>query len=250
MGTNGGAVPERQKLVYEGKAKQVYTTSDPDRVIVRFKDSATAFDGAKKAEITDKGRINAGISAFLMEKMAAAGIPTHFEQALSENEHLCKRVQIVPIEVVVRNVLAGSICKRFGLQEGGTLPYPMVEFFYKDDALHDPPMSDIHARLFGWAEDWELAYLRHAALKVNAALQDFWNGLGVTLVDFKLEFGRFSTGQLLLADEITPDGSRLWDSKTKQKLDKDVFRRDLGDLSDTYRQLYSRVFGHGVDAAQ
>src|SRR5436190_15038787 len=128
MGTNGGAGPERQKLVYEGKAKQVFTTSDPDRVIVRFKDSATAFDGAKKAEITDKGRINAGISAFLMEKMAAAGVPTHFEQSLSENEHLCKRVQIVPIEVVVRNVLAGSICKCFCSAQRGSLKFPMVEF--------------------------------------------------------------------------------------------------------------------------
>jgi phosphoribosylaminoimidazole-succinocarboxamide synthase len=249
MATGKGALPERGTLIYEGKAKQVFTTSDPDRVVVLFKDSATAFDGAKKAEITDKGAINAGISAFLMVRMEEAGIATHFEASLSEREHLCKKVEIVPIEVVVRNVLAGSICKRFGLEEGGVIARPLVEFFYKSDPLHDPPCSDAHCELFGWAQPWELAYMRHAALEVNRVLQDFWSGLGITLVDFKIEFGRYGKGQLLLADEITPDGSRLWDTKTKKKLDKDVFRRDLGDLSDTYRELYARVFGHGVGAA-
>lgn len=239
------SVPERTELLYEGKAKQVYATTDPNRVVIRFKDSATAFDGTKKAEIADKGLVNAGISAHLMQHVADQGLPTHFVEALSDHEHLCKRVEIIPVEVVVRNVLAGSICRRFGVTEGEALPEPMVEFFYKSDELHDPPCSDVHCTLFGWAQPWELAYFRHAALQVNRILQGFWEPLGVTLVDFKLEFGRYE-GALLLADEITPDGSRLWETGTNKKLDKDVFRWDLGDLSETYRHLYQRVFGQRI----
>lgn len=236
--------PSRGALLYDGKAKQVFETSDPTRVWIHFKDSATAFDGAKKAEIEDKGAVNCAISARLLEVVASeAGVPTHFEKLLSPRNQLCKRVEIIPVEVVVRNLVAGSLAKRFGREAGQPLPRPMVELFYKSDALHDPPIADEHALIFGWAEAWELAYLRHAALKVNQTLQTFWDALGVTLVDFKLEFGRYAGNQILLADEITPDGSRLWEKGTHRSLDKDVFRWDLGSLTETYRELHSRVFG-------
>jgi phosphoribosylaminoimidazole-succinocarboxamide synthase len=170
-------------------------------------------------------------------------VRTHLVSRLSPRDQLVRKVQIIPIEFVVRNVAAGSLVKRFGREAGEVLSRPMVELFYKSDALHDPPMSDEHALIFGWAARWELEYCRAAALEVNRALRDFWDGLGVTLVDFKLEFGRHSSGAILLADEITPDGSRLWEKGTNRRLDKDVFRWDLGDLTDTYRELYRRIFG-------
>lgn len=237
----------RGALLYEGKAKQVYATDDPERVWLHYKDSATAFDGVKKAEIADKGAVNCRISAHLLGLVAReAGVPTHLIALLGPRDQLCQRVQIIPIEVVVRNRAAGSLVKRYGREVGEVLPRPMVEFFYKSDALHDPPISDEHALLFGWARAWELAYLRDAALRCNDALQQFWDSLGITLVDFKLEFGRSADGRILLADEITPDGSRLWEKGTQRRLDKDVFRWDLGDLSDTYRELYQRVFGEAV----
>ncbi len=237
----------RGALLYEGKAKQVYATQDPDLVWIHFKDDATAFNGVKRASVQDKGEVNARISAHLLGAVGAAGVPTHLVEVRSPRDHICTRVEVIPVEVVVRNVVAGSLARRFGREEGEVLPRPMVEFFYKSDSLNDPPMSDEHALLFGWAEAWELAYLRHAGLRVNDVLKAFWAELGVTLVDFKLEFGRAPNGQLLLADEISPDGSRLWDRATGQHLDKDVFRRDLGDLGDTYRALFARVFGHGLD---
>lgn len=241
------SVPERAELLHEGKAKQVYATTDPQRIWLHYKDSATAFDGVKKAEIADKGAVNCGISAHLLRLVQAeAGIPIHLERVLGARDQICTRVQIIPIEVVVRNVVAGSLAKRFGLTAGTPLARPMVEFFHKSDALHDPPMADEHARLFGWAEQWELEYLRWASLRVNDVLLRFWGGLGVDLVDFKLEFGRVNPGTVLLADEITPDGSRLWEKGTGRKLDKDVFRWDLGDLSETYRELYARIFGHAL----
>ena len=236
--------PERAELLYEGKAKQVYATTYPDLVWVHFKDSATAFDGVKKAQIADKGVVNAGLSAHLLGVAEAAGVPTHLVAQVGPRDHLCRKVEIIPVEVVIRNVAAGSLVKRFGLETGAVLAAPLVELFHKSDALHDPPCGDEHALLFGWAEAWELAYLRAAALRVNAALTHFWGDLGVTLVDFKLEFGRVAPGHIVLADEITPDGSRLWEQGTQRKLDKDVFRWDLGDLSETYRELYARVFGH------
>ena len=245
----------RGAQLYEGKAKQVFATDDPGLVWLHFKDDATAFDGAKKAVVRDKGEVNAAISAHLLGLAARAGVPTHLVEVVGACDQVCRKVEIIPIEVVVRNVVAGSAARRFGRPEGEALPRPMVEFFYKSDELHDPPMSDEHALLFGWAAEWELAYLRHAARRVNQVIGDFWNGLGVTLVDFKLEFGRAveggePTNRLLLADEITPDGSRLWEQGTGRKLDKDVFRRDLADLGDTYRELFTRVFGHGLGARQ
>lgn len=241
----------RGAQIYEGKAKQVFATDDSDLVWIHFKDDATAFDGAKKAVVADKGEVNARISAHLLDRVARAGVPTHLVEVAGPRDQVCRRVEIIPIEVVVRNVVAGSACKRFGRTEGEVLPRPMVEFFYKSDELHDPPMSEEHALVFGWAEEWEMVWMRHAAGIVNDVLRSFWDGLGVTLVDFKLEFGRSveggrPTNRLLLADEITPDGSRLWEKGTMRHLDKDVFRRDLADLGDTYRELFARVFGHGL----
>jgi len=239
---------ERGALLYEGKAKQVYATTDPSRLILHYKDDATAFNGVKKASITDKGEINCRLSAHLMEHVAAAaGVPTAFERVLSAREQLHKRVTIIPVEVVVRNVVAGGLAKRLGLAEGTPLARPVIEHFYKSDALNDPQISEDVAVALGWARGWELAAMREHSLAVNEALRAFWGGLGVDLVDFKLEFGRFE-GAVLLADEITPDGSRLWERGTGRKLDKDVFRRDLGDLTETYRALYARVFGAAFHA--
>lgn len=241
--SRGLAALERGALIYDGKAKQVYETGDPELVWIHFKDEATAFNGVKKAVIRDKGEVNARISAHIYERLAAVGVHTHLVAEKGPRDHICTRVEIIPVEVVVRNVIAGSCAKRFGFEEGVPLQKPMVEWFYKSDALNDPPMSDVHALMFGWAKEWELAYLRDAGLRVNAVLQAFWAEMGVTLVDFKLEFGRAADGRILLADEITPDGSRLWEKETGRRFDKDVFRRDLGDLGDTYRALFARVFG-------
>lgn len=240
---------ERTHLIHNGKAKQVFATTDPGLVWIHYKDEATAFDGAKKAVIRDKGEVNARISAHLMGLMEEAGVPTHTAAILGPRDHLYTRVEIIPIEVVVRNICAGSMAKRYGLEEGIVLKQPLIELFLKSDALHDPLIHDDLALEMGWARAWELAYLRYAAGLVNDRLRTFWGDLGVTLVDFKLEFGRADGNRLLLADEISPDGSRLWEKGTNRKLDKDVFRRDLGDLGDTYRELFGRIFGHGLDAA-
>ncbi len=243
---------QRGELLHEGKSKQVYAVAGDDRhVILHYKDEATAFNGVKRAQIRDKGAVNAALSWHLMGVVQErTGLASHLVQQLSERDQLCRRVAIVPVEVVVRNIVAGSAARRFGREEGEVLPFPMIEFFLKDDALGDPPMSDVHALAFGWAERWELEYFRFAAAEVNAALRDFWDELGVDLVDFKIEFGRTPEGQLLLADEISPDGCRLWEKGSRRKLDKDVFRRDLGDLSETYRGLYRRVFGQSLDTAE
>jgi len=241
---------ERGALIREGKSKQVWeVVGDPGHVVVHYKDDATAFNGVKHAEVRDKGAVNAALNWHLMSLVEEQGkIPSHLVKRLGEVDQLCRRVDIIPVEVVVRNVVAGSASRRFGLEEGLTLSGPMVEWFYKSDELNDPPMSDCHALLFNWAEQWELEYFRHAALEVNRVLCKFWSDLGVTLVDFKIEFGRASSGQVLLADEITPDGCRLWETATGRKLDKDVFRRDIGDLGDTYREVYQRVFGTAFGA--
>lgn len=234
---------KRGALLYEGKAKQVYAVEgDARRILVHYKDDATAFNGVKKASIADKGVINCRISAHLMGVVAAAGVPVAFERVVGERDQLCRRVEIIPVEVVVRNVVAGSLAKRLGLPEGTRLGEPVVEHFYKSDALNDPQINEDVAVALGWARRWELAAMREYALAVDRALLTFWDGLDVDLVDFKLEFGRVD-GAVVLADEITPDGSRLWEKGTGRKLDKDVFRRDLGDLSDTYRQLAQRIFG-------
>ncbi len=229
--------------IYQGKAKEVWSTDDADLVVLRFTDAATAFNGVKKASISDKGVLNLAISVKLFDVVKAAGVPTHVVEALSDTDLLCHRVEIVPVEVVVRSVVAGSFAKRYGLAEGTELPEPLVELFHKSDALDDPLVNDDAAVALGWAKRWEIQCMKELALQTHAALTAFWAGHGIRLIDAKYEFGRTPSGALVLADEITPDGSRLWEVGTNRKLDKDVFRRDLADLSETYRELHQRVFG-------
>jgi phosphoribosylaminoimidazole-succinocarboxamide synthase len=233
----------RGALLYEGKSKQVYATEDSRRVVLVFTDRATAFNAQKRADVTDKGRINCALTVHLLALVGAAGIRHHLVQRLSDTELLCEKVDIVPLEVVVRDRIAGSLAKRYGLDEGPALAEPLVELFYKSDPLGDPLIPDDAAVILGYARRWEIAFLKETALRAHSVLRTFWKGLGIDLVDAKYEFGR-KDGALLLADELTPDGARLWDAKTGQKLDKDVFRRDLGDLGETYRALAARVFGH------
>lgn len=229
-------------LLYEGKAKQVYATDDPDRVLIHFKDDATAFNGVKFDRFADKGRVNCAITAHLFDLLAERGVPSHLIAQTGERELLCHRVEIIPVEVVVRNIVAGSYARRYGLQDGTPLDEPLVELFYKSDELNDPLCTQEIAVRLGWARRWELACMTEQALEVNAALVAFWGELGIDLVDFKLEFGRHA-GRVVLSDEITPDGSRLWERGTGKRFDKDVFRKDLGDLSETYRALHARIFG-------
>lgn len=231
------------ELLYEGKAKQIYAADDPERVVIRFKDDATAFNGVKRATVGGKGRINCAITAFLFDLVAReGGVAHHMVARLDEDHLLCERVEIVPVEVVVRNRVAGSFARRYGLTEGDPLPEPLIEFFYKSDALDDPLMGEDVAVWLGWARRWELQFMREATLAVNEVLLRFFGEHGIDLVDMKLEFGR-KDGRLLLADELTPDGMRLWERSTGRKLDKDVFRRDLADLGETYRELARRILG-------
>ena len=232
----------RGAQLYEGKAKRVWATDQDDQVIIEFKDDATAFNGVKFDKFADKGRINCAITAHLFEVLAAEGIPSHMIARVSDRELLCHRVEIIPVEVVVRNIMAGSLAKRYGFDEGKPLAAPLVEYFYKSDALNDPLMTEELAVRFGWAKRWEVQCMTEQALEVNRVLKSFWSDVNVDLVDFKLEFGRHD-GRVVLADEITPDGSRLWEPGTRKRFDKDVFRRDLGNLTDTYRELHAKVFG-------
>ena len=227
--------------LYEGKAKKVYATEDPDLLIVSYKDDATAFNGLKRGTISGKGVINNRMSNALMRLLERQGIPTHFVEELSERETLVRRVSIVPLEVIVRNLSAGSFSKRYGVEEGLVFAEPTVEFSYKNDALGDPLLNDSHALALGLATREELNQIRHYALEINRLLKEFWLSCGVTLVDFKLEFGRPADGSIILADEISPDTCRLWDSATGKKLDKDRFRRDLGGVEDAYREVMDRL---------
>ena len=229
-------------LLYEGKSKQVYETEDPNRVLVRFTDQATAFNAQKVAQVTDKGRINCAISVRLFEAVGAAGVRHHLVRQLSDTDILCERVEVIPVEVVVRNVVAGSFARRYGLTEGERLPRPVVEWFYKSDELNDPLVGSDAVVALGWAAPWELAFLEETARVVHKVLTDLWLQYDIDLVDAKYEFGR-QEGRLLLADELTPDGSRLWERGTGRPFDKDVFRKDLADLSDTYRELQQRLLG-------
>ncbi len=238
---------DARETMYEGKSKRVIRTDDPALVILEFKDDATAFNGQKKASIDDKGRVNNAISVLLTEEVQKAGVPSHFVKRLDERRLLVKKVEIIPVEVVVRNVSAGSFAKRYAIAEGMPLAWPLVEIFYKSDALGDPLASDDVAVLLGWAKRRELAFMRDQALIVNEVLKTFFGHVNVDVIDFKLEFGRIGEN-LVLADEITPDGMRLWERGTGKKLDKDVFRRDLGDLSETYRNLYERLFNAPLPA--
>jgi phosphoribosylaminoimidazole-succinocarboxamide synthase len=229
--------------LYEGKAKVIYKTEEKDKVIVFFKDSATAFDATKKAEIEGKGVINNTISSLLFELLEKSGIKTHYIKKLSEREMLVWKAKRFDLEVVVRNITAGSLCKRLGLEEGVELKPPLVEFFYKNDQLHDPLVCVEHIRLLNLAEDWQVQSMKEMALKTNQVLREFFKGNGLLLVDFKLEFGILPDGSLAVIDEISPDTCRLWDAKTREKLDKDRFRFDLGDLMEGYRRVLEKIQG-------
>lgn len=227
--------------LYEGKAKKVFQTEDPNLLIVSYKDDATAFNGLKKGTIAGKGVINNKMSNLLMQYLAKEGVPTHFVEELNDRDTLVKKVTIVPLEVIVRNISAGSFAKRFGVEEGIVFKQPTVEFSYKNDALEDPLINDDQALALGIVERSELDTIRTYALKVDEVLKEFWKDAGVTLVDFKLEFGRLPDGTIILADEISPDTCRLWDSETGEKLDKDRFRRDLGGVEEAYQEIMQRL---------
>jgi phosphoribosylaminoimidazole-succinocarboxamide synthase len=229
--------------LYEGKAKVIYKTEEEDKVIVFFKDSATAFDATKKAEIEGKGVINNTISSLLFELLEKSGIRTHYIKKISDREMLVWRAKRFDLEVVVRNITAGSLCKRLGLEEGLELKPPLVEFFYKNDQLHDPLICAEHIRLLNLAEDWQVQSMKEMALKTNLVLREFFKEHGLLLVDFKLEFGILPDGSLAVIDEISPDTCRLWDAKTREKLDKDRFRFDLGDLMEGYRKVLEKIQG-------
>ena len=232
------------QLLYEGKAKRLYSTDDRNILFVEYKDSATAFNGEKKEDIPGKGNLNNRITTVIFEKLQANGIASHFVKQLSENEQLVRKVDIIPIEVVVRNIAAGSLAKRIGVEEGTQLKRPIVEFYYKDDALGDPFITTEHIEILDIATPAEVQALYDGGLAVNKVLQPIFKEVGITLVDFKLEFGRDADGNVLLADEISPDTCRLWDAETKQKLDKDVFRRDLGSLTEVYEIILTRLGGN------
>ena len=235
-----------QKLeqIYEGKAKKVYKTDDPELYIVDYKDDATAFNGLKKGTIAGKGIINNKMSNRLMQMIEQKGVPTHFVRELSERETLVKKVSIVPLEVIVRNIAAGSFSKRYGVEEGMVFEEPVIEFSYKNDALGDPLLNTDHALALKVATRAEIDTIKSYALKVNSILKAFWAECGVTLVDFKLEFGKTADGSVILADEISPDTCRLWDSATGEKLDKDRFRRDLGGVEEAYAEIMKRLVDH------
>ncbi len=232
---------ERGELRYEGKAKRVYATANPAEYVVEYKDDATAFNGVKKAQIAGKGAINNAITVAIYPQLEAAGIPTHFIRQLSEREQLVKAVSIVPVEVIVRNVAAGSFSKRLGIEEGTPLAHPVIEYCYKSDALGDPLINTDTALSLGWATEPQLIKIRELALKVRSFLTPFFEARGVRLIDFKLEFGTLASGEVVLADEISPDTCRFWDAETNEKLDKDRFRRDLGGVEDAYSEMLRRI---------
>ena len=227
-------------MFYEGKAKKLYTTSDPDLVIQYFKDDATAFNAKKRGTIEDKGVMNNRMSELFFTLLERAGVRTHFVRRRDDREMLCKRLDIVPVETVVRNIVAGSMAKRLGREEGAALKQPVVEYYYKSDPLDDPLIYPEHAIEFGWATASEIEKIKSLALKVNEVLKRFLDERGVLLVDLKLEFGRHH-GEILLGDEICPDTCRFWDKQTRQKLDKDRFRRDLGGVEEAYHEMLRRV---------
>lgn len=233
----------KRELMYEGKAKQLYRTDHPEQLWVTYKDDATAFNGKKKAQLEGKARLTNEITSLIFALLNRHGIPSHFIERLSETEQLVQTVSIIPLEVVVRNVVAGSLATRLGIDEGASLKRPIVEFYYKDDALNDPLVNDDHIAELGIASTDELRQLRGMALDVNDVLLGLFHDVGVRLVDAKFEFGRDQAGKLLLADEISPDTCRLWDIETHAHLDKDLFRRDLGDLQAAYQSILTRLRG-------
>ncbi len=238
---------ETGKMLYEGKAKRMFETQDPNLLLIEYKNSLTAFNAQKKAEMEGKGRYNTLISAWLFEYLAKKGIPSHFVKLVDDNHQIVRKVRILPIEVVVRNITTGTLCKRLGVPEKIRLARPLVEFYLKDDALGDPLITEDHALLFKWANEEDLASIKKQTLSVNEELKALFLEKGIILVDFKLEFGKDSEGKLLLADEISPDTCRFWDATTGERLDKDRFRKDLGDVMGAYREIWKRLSGKEED---
>ena len=232
---------EKLEQLYEGKAKKVYKTDDENLYIVSYKDDATAFNGLKKGTIVGKGVINNKMSNMMMQLLETKGVKTHFVKELSDRETLVKKVSIVPLEVIIRNVSAGSFAKRYGVEEGIVFKSPTIEFSYKNDALGDPLINAYHALALNLATEEEIEKIKEMAFKVNEVLKEYFKGLNIRLVDFKLEFGRLPSGEIVLADEISPDTCRLWDLTTNEKLDKDRFRRDLGGVEDAYNEVMKRL---------
>jgi phosphoribosylaminoimidazole-succinocarboxamide synthase len=234
---------EKVAQMYEGKAKKVYSTENEDYCIISYKDDATAFNGEKKGTISGKGVVNNKMSNYIMGLMEKEGIPTHFVEELNDREAVVRRVTIIPLEVIIRNIAAGSFSKRFGVPEGTQLLRPTLEFCYKDDALGDPMANEYHIVACGWATQEDLDTITDYTFKINEFLKDFFKKVNVDLVDFKIEFGKTRDGKIILADEISPDTCRLWDSTTHEKLDKDRFRRDLGNVEGAYQEMMNRIFG-------
>ncbi|MCR4886474.1 MAG: phosphoribosylaminoimidazolesuccinocarboxamide synthase [Clostridiales bacterium] len=234
---------EKTAQMYEGKAKKVFATENPDYCIVSYKDDATAFNGLKKGTILGKGAINNRVTNHLMHLLEANGVPTHLVEELSDRETLVRRVQIVPLEVIVRNIAAGSLSKRLGIPEGVKMKSTVLEYCYKDDALGDPMVNEYHILAMGWATKEEMDQIAAYSFKINDVLTEYLKEAGIELIDFKLEFGRTKDGKIVLADEISPDTCRFWDIKTHEKLDKDRFRRDLGHVEDAYQEILRRLLG-------
>ena len=232
---------EKRAMMYEGKAKQVYATDDPELVVIHYKDDATAFNGLKKDSISNKGVLNNKITTMLFEELNRRGIKTHWVKTLNDRDQLCRKVSIVPLEVIVRNVVAGSMAKKFGIEEGTELKEPVFEICYKNDDLGDPMINDTHAIGLGFATREELDQIYAITSQVNEALKEIFDQVNVRLIDFKLEFGKDQNGTILLADEISPDTCRFWEKGTNRKLDKDRFRRDMGDVIGAYEEIYHRL---------
>ena len=234
---------EKKEMLYEGKAKQVFATDDPEVLLVHYKDDATAFNGLKKGTISGKGAINNRVTNFMMQVLEKEGVPTHLVEELSDRDTLVKKVKIVPLEVIIRNISAGSFAKHYGVEEGIVFDEPTIEFSYKNDELGDPLINEYHALALTLATKAEIERIKELAFKTNEVMKKFFKERKVDLVDFKLEFGRLADGTIVLADEISPDTCRFWDSETHEKLDKDRFRRDLGNVEDAYKEMLKRIIG-------
>lgn len=231
---------EKQQQLYAGKAKSVYATDHPDYVVLSFRDDTSAFDGERIEQLSRKGEVNNKFNAFIMQTLSDAGIPTHFEKLLNDTESLVKRMHMIPVECVVRNLAAGSLVRRLGVEDGMELNPPVFEFFLKNDALHDPMVNEFHIATFGWATDAQVAQMKQLTFEVNAILKKLFADAGMLLVDYKLEFGIFKD-QVILGDEFSPDGCRLWDTETRKKLDKDRFRQGLGGVIEAYEEVARRI---------
>lgn len=234
------AQAQKKELLYSGKAKTVYLTDDSDHLIIHYRNDTSAFNGEKLAQLERKGQVNNHFNAFIMQALQAAGIPTHFESLLGAEESLVKRLEMIPVEFVLRNRVAGGLARRLGLQEGDVLATPVLELFLKDDGLGDPMINESIVHCFGWATDGEVAIMKSLTYRVNEVLKPLFARAGLLLIDYKLEFGRHR-GEIILGDEFTPDGCRIWDAQTRKKLDKDRFRRDLGDVVESYEEVAERL---------